>query len=515
MTQTILEKHPYSAPVTVLPMDEHNRTLVGNVHPGDWRNPVPEGRYNLVVIGGGTAGLVTAGGAAALGAKVALVEKHLLGGDCLNYGCVPSKAIIRAARAAHEARHANPFGVRVPGEAQVDFPAVMARMRELRARISVHDAASNLQAQGVDVYLGEAAFTGPDTVEASGRLLRFKKAVIATGARPVVPPIPGLKEAGFQTNETIFSLTQLPPRLAVVGGGPIGCEMAQTFRRFGSQVTILDFAPHILPREAYETAALLAAIFEREGIKVKTRRKLSRVELKGDEKILHLEHDGQAETLAVDEILVGVGRAPNVEGLQLEKAGVNYDKTGVAVNDKLQTSNPNIYAAGDVCMAYKFTHAADAAARVVIQNALFLPTAKISTAVIPWCTYTDPEIAHVGLTEAEAKERGIPLKVLAKSLCEVDRAILDGEEEGFCKLYCDQKSGRLLGGTIVARHAGEMIGELVLALQKKLSPAHLAAVIHPYPTQAEAIRKAASEQYRGLMPGWVKRGLSRYFAWTR
>jgi pyruvate/2-oxoglutarate dehydrogenase complex dihydrolipoamide dehydrogenase (E3) component len=371
----------------VLPADAHNTTLVSNVHPADWKNPEPAPRYNLVVIGAGTAGLVTAAGAAGLGAKVALVERSLMGGDCLNVGCVPSKCLIRSARVFGDIREAEALGVRVPAGTESDFAAVMERMRRLRARISRHDSAHRFQNElGVDIFLGEGRFTGPDTVEVGGQTLRFKKAVIATGARPVHPPVEGLAHAGFLTNETVFSLTARPRRLAVIGGGPIGCELSQAFRRLGSEVTIIEMGAQFLPREDPDAAQILADAFRRDGIDVRLGTALKKVEIENGEKRLHLERDGKGEILAVDEILVGVGRAPNVEGLDLETVGVRYDRRGVAVNEKLRTSNSRIYAAGDICLPYKFTHTADATARIVIQNALFPGSRKMTSLTIPWCT---------------------------------------------------------------------------------------------------------------------------------
>ncbi|MBI4227857.1 MAG: FAD-dependent oxidoreductase, partial [Candidatus Omnitrophica bacterium] len=282
-------------------MDESNRTLVANVHPSDWVNPTPSGRYHLVVVGAGTGGIVTAAGAAGLGAKVALIERHLLGGDCLNVGCVPSKTMIRAARAAADVRDARRFGIRVPPGVTVDFPAAMARMRAIRARISRHDAAAHLKEQGIDVYLGEARFSGPDTVEVAGHTLRFNKAVIATGARAAEVPIPGLKEAGSLTNETVFSLTTRPGRLAVIGGGPIGCELSQAFRRLGSEVYLFDAASHVLIREDADAAEILQRAFIREGIHLVLTSKVLRVERRGAEKVIHYEAGGTTASAAVDE----------------------------------------------------------------------------------------------------------------------------------------------------------------------------------------------------------------------
>jgi len=500
----------------VLPHDVHNATLVSNVHPPDWQNPEPAPRYNLVVIGAGTAGLVTAAGAAGLGAKVALVERHLLGGDCLNVGCVPSKCIIRSSRVYADIKDAREFGLRIPGGAEVDFPAVMERMRRLRARISFHDSAKRLQKLGVDVFLGEGRFAGPGTVEVGGKSLRYKRAVIATGTRPVHPAIPGLAEAGFLTNETVFSLTERPRRLAVIGGGPIGCELAQAFRRLGCEIILLHSASHILNREDSDAAEILQQSFIRDGIRLILDCKTKRVEKKNGEKVIHFECQGNEEGVAVDEILLGVGRAPNVEDLNLESVGVKYDKReGVAVNDRMQTTNSSIYAAGDICLKYKFTHTADATARIVIQNALFVGRKKQSALTIPWCTYTDPEIAHVGMYERDAREKGIAVDTFMRPLNEVDRAIADGEEEGFVKIHVRKGTDEILGATIVARHAGEMISEVTLAIVGNLGLKTLGNAIHTYPTQAEAIKQVADAYNRTRLTPLVKGLFARWLAWRR
>ena len=501
--------------MALYPEDEHNRTLVSNVHPPDWKNPDPEGRYNLVVIGAGTAGLVTAAGAAALGAKVALVERHLFGGDCLNTGCVPSKSVIRASRVMAELNLARSFGIPIPKNTHVDFAAVMERMRRIRAHISHHDSVRRFQKLGIDVFLGEGRFAAPDSLEVAGKRLRFKKSVIATGARAAVPPIEGLVEAGYLTNETVFNLTKRPDRLLVMGGGPIGCELAQAFCRLGSQVTIVEMAPQFLTREDPDAAQILARAFQRDGIDVRLNTRVKRIVNSGEEKQVHLESNGKEFAVGTDTILVGVGRAPNVEDLGLEAAGVKYDsKAGVHVNDNLQTTNPRIYAAGDICLAHKFTHTADATARIVIQNSLFLGRKKWTTLTIPWCTYTDPEIAHVGIYEAEARAKGIPVDTFQIPMSEVDRAIADGEEEGFVKIHVRKGTDQILGATIVARHAGEMISEITLAVVHGIGLGSITNVIHPYPTQAEAIKKAADSYNRTRLTPFVKALLSRWLNWT-
>jgi pyruvate/2-oxoglutarate dehydrogenase complex dihydrolipoamide dehydrogenase (E3) component len=498
------------------PRDHFNEVLLAHVHPPDWVNPAPARRYNLVVIGGGTAGLVTAAGAAGLGAKVALVERHLLGGDCLNYGCVPSKAIIRSSRLAADLKDAARFGVKVPPGTAVDFPGVMERMRRLRSALSRHDAARRFRDLGVDVFLGEARFSGPGTVVVDGQTLNFSKAVIATGARALAPPVPGLAAAGYLTNETVFSLTQRPRRLLVLGGGPLGCEFAQAFQRLRCQVTLLHKHARIMNREDADAAALLQQVFLREGITLILKARPIGVLNTAGGKLLRYERDGQEDALEVDEILAGTGRAPNVENLGLEEAGVRYDtREGVLVNDRLQTTNRHIYAAGDVCLQYKFTHLADATARLVIQNALFLGRQKLSALTIPWCTYTDPEVARVGLNEAEAEKQGIPIQTLIKPLSEVDRAVVDGEDEGLVKIHLKAGTDRILGATIVARHAGEMISEVTLAMVAKAGLKTLASVIHPYPTQAEAIRQTGDLYNRTRLTPFVKKLFTRFLAWRR
>ena len=505
----------------IQPDDEYNRRLVQNVHPSHWVNPEPHSRYNLVVIGAGTAGLVTAVVAAALGAKVALIEKHLMGGDCLNVGCVPSKAVLRAARAWVDVRHAEEFGVHIAGTVKYDFAAVMARMRQLRARISQNDSADRFKKLGVEVFLGEGRFTGADTVEVGGKTLTFKKAAICTGARAAAASIPGLQDTGYLTNETVFALTDLPRRLTVIGAGPIGCEMAQAFARFGSQVSLFEQMGGILPREDTDAAAIVQTRMNADGVSFVFNSNVTRVERRGAEKVLHYEVNGGTKEVTVDEILVSIGRAPNVEGLGLEKVGVAYDTThGVKVNAHLQTTNPKIYAAGDICFPFKFTHTADAMAQIVIQNALFphpfgLGYASTDSLIIPWCTYTEPEIAHVGMYEADANAKGIEVDTFTFKLDEVDRAILDGEEDGFARVHVKKGTDELVGATIVAAHAGEMISELTVAMKAGQGLSTIAGTIHPYPTQAEVIKKVANAWRKTRLSKGKKKMLSKWFKWSR
>jgi pyruvate/2-oxoglutarate dehydrogenase complex dihydrolipoamide dehydrogenase (E3) component/uncharacterized membrane protein YdjX (TVP38/TMEM64 family) len=495
--------------------DAHDRRVIENCHPARWINPTPRKKYNLVVIGAGTAGLVSAAGAAGLGAKVALIERNLMGGDCLNVGCVPSKGVIRAARALHDARAGAAFGVKLSHEPEISFAAVMERMRRLRAGISEHDSAERFRALGVDVYIGNGRFAAPDTVEVDGKILQFNRAVIATGARAAVAPITGLSEIGFYTNETIFTLTELPSRMAVIGAGPIGCELAQTFQRFGCEVTLVTHGDALLPKEDSDASAVVRKCLERDGVRIITGAEIREVLASNGAKRLSLtvaKHDLQIDC---DAILIAVGRTPNLENLGLDAAGIDYTARGVQVDERLRTSNPRVFAAGDVCSRYQFTHAADAMARVVIANALFMARRKVTDLVIPWCTYTDPEIAHVGYYEKDARAAGFDVETITQSLHQVDRAILDGDDDGFARVHYDKKTAKILGGTIVARHAGEMFGELTLAMVAKQSIGVLSSTIHSYPTQAEVLRKIGDTYMRTKLTPTVQKLLSRWLAWRR
>jgi pyruvate/2-oxoglutarate dehydrogenase complex dihydrolipoamide dehydrogenase (E3) component len=503
---------PANHPAMIDRQDAPELEHLDNVHPAGWQNPRPADRYGLVIVGGGPAGLAAARAAAALGAKVALIERDRLGGDRLNVGCVPSKAIIRTSRLYAEICHAEEYGVHPPAEMRVDFPAAMRRMRGIRARISRADSVRRLVAANVDVFFGQARFTGTDALTVDGAQLRFNKALIATGSRPHLPSAPGLVEAGYLTNESIFDLTELPRRLLVLGGGPLGCELAQAFCRFGAQTIIAQKLPLFLPREERDAAQLLSDAFARDGIEVRLNARAVGVRVEDGQKVVDLASDDNITTVTVDAILTGLGRVPNVEGLNLEAANVDYGKTmGIRVDDFLQTSNRRIYAAGDVCLEHMFTHTADASARIVVHNALRLGRQRLSALTIPWCTYTDPEIAHVGLYVQQARERDIPVKTFTIPMHEVDRAIADGEERGFVKIHVKERTDRILGATIVARHAGEMISEITLAMVAGVGLRTLARVIHPYPTQADAIRMAADAcrstqrpTMRSVLPRWAR-----------
>jgi pyruvate/2-oxoglutarate dehydrogenase complex dihydrolipoamide dehydrogenase (E3) component len=500
-------------------MDEHNQKLIANVHPPDWVNPEPSGKYNLVVIGAGTAGLVTAAGAAGCGAKVALIERHLMGGDCLNVGCVPSKGVISSARVAEAARFAAEFGVEVPEGVTVDFPKAMQRMRKLRAGISHVDSAPRFSELGIDVFIGQASFVDSNTVAVDGKELKFKKAVIASGARASAPPINGLDQVDYLTNETVFSLTELPERFGVIGAGPIGCEMAQSFARFGSEVRLVASMRDVLPREDRDGAEIVKSAMLKSGVSIHCCGKDTRIGVADDGIRMQFSSGDEKHDIVVDQLLVAVGRAPNVEGLELEKVGVDYSPKGVKVDDHYRTSNPNIYAAGDICSPYQFTHAADFMARAVIQNSLFaigpFGKKKGSSLTIPWCTYTTPELAHVGLSEADAGTQNIAIDTYTQSFEHVDRAILDGETEGLVKVNCAKGTDKILGATIVAHHAGDMISEIALAMTHDLGLGKVASTIHPYPTQAEAVRKTGDLYSRTRLTPKVKDFFTRWLAWQR
>jgi pyruvate/2-oxoglutarate dehydrogenase complex dihydrolipoamide dehydrogenase (E3) component len=448
--------------------------------------------YNLVVLGGGPAGILAAMRAASLGAKVALVERAELGGVCLNVGCIPSKALVATSRVIADTRNARHFGAEAPRDLEVDFGAAMERARHVRARLAKGASIEALESMGVEVLVGEGRFVDSHTVSAGGRELRFKKALVATGARPAPPKIPGLTEAGYLTYETIFELRARPARLLVMGGGPTGCELAQAFCRLGVHVTLVQDEPMFLRQEERDAAQILSDVFAREGMEIHLNTVVTSVRAENGSKIAALRSDDHESTVTVDEIFVGTGRVANVEGLNLEAARVKYDEShGIVIDDFLRTSNHRIYAAGDVCFEHKFVHIEDASARIVVDNALFFGRERLSALTIPWCTYTDPEIAHVGMYVRDACERGIPIKTFTVLMHDVDRAVTDAEEDGFVKIHVREGTDEILGATVVARHAGEMINDLSLAMTAKIGLSKIARVCRAYPTQAAAVKMAA------------------------
>lgn len=495
----------------ISPLDTYNERLFANVHPATWVNPTPKRRYHLVVIGGGTGGLVTAAIAAGLGARVALVERHLMGGDCLNVGCVPSKAIIRASRSWHEASTSSArFGGPRVADAG-DFGAAMERLRRVRSELSETDGAQRFTSLSVDVFLSAARFTAPDALEVDGVPLPFRRVVLASGSRAALPAVEGLADVGYVTNETVFNLTTRPKRLLVIGGGPIGCELAQAFARMGSRVTILQHGARILPRDESDAASVVQRSLERDGVAIVFGATLSRADRNESEKVLHYTVEGTAQSVAGDEILVAAGRVPQIEGMGLEAAGVAFTARGVTVDDHLRTTNRRVYAVGDVASKHQFTHAADAHARLVVQNALFFGRKRVSALVMPWCTYTSPELAHVGHSPESARQAGIAVDTVTVPLTSVDRAVLDDEDEGFLSVHLRRGTDRLAGATLVAGNAGDLIGEFSVALTNRLTLAQVGAAIHPYPTQAEVFRKAADSWRRRKLTPMAKRMFRLFF----
>jgi len=501
----------------ILPLDEHNSRLLDNVHPKSWIDPTPKKKYNLVALGGGAGGLITSGGAASLGGTSALIESHLLGGDCLNVGCVPSKALLRCAKMVHSIRHASEFGIEVSGEVNVNFAAVMQRLRKLRADISPVDSAERYAMEkGVDVFIGRGKFTGANTIEVNGKTLIFSKAIVATGGSPAIPNIPGIETVSYLTNATVFNLTELPKRLAVIGVGPIGLELAQAFQRFGSQVTVFSRSGQIMPKEDPEAAQIVAKNMQSDGIQFQYQVNYRSVNQSVGGIRLVYEQENVEKSLEADALLIAIGRKPNVVGLGLEAAGVDFDqRRGVVVNDRLQTTNPNIYAVGDVATQFQFTHVSDFMARIALRNALAFGRDKFSSLLIPWATYTDPEVAHVGLYEKDLKERGIEYSTYSREFDDVDRSIVDGDITGFVKIHVKKGSDQILGATIVGSHAGDMISEVTVAMQSGMGLGSLAAVIHPYPTVAEAIRQCGDAYNSSRLTPTIKKVLHRLMAFQR
>ncbi len=486
-----------------------------------WKKPARFDR-NLVVIGAGAGGLVSAYIAAAVKAKVTLVEGHKMGGDCLNYGCVPSKALIRSAKLARQIRNASRFGVK-DARGTVDFAAVMQRVHDVIRTIEPHDSVDRFTKLGVEVLQGHARITSPWSVEvalAAGgtRTLTSRSIVIATGASPFVPPIPGLTEAGVLTSDTVWGLKDLPRRLVVLGGGPIGSELAQAFARLGSQVTQVEMADRVLVREDPEVSALVAASLGEDGVQVLTGHQALRVEQSDGEKRLIAKHEGHEVAIPFDQLLCAVGRSPRVTGYGLEELGMPLGPRKTIETDAyLRTHFPNIYAVGDVAGPFQFTHTAAHQAWYAAINALFgrVRRFKADYKVVPWTTFTEPEVARVGLSESEAREQGISVEVTRYGIDDLDRAIADGTDHGFVKVLTVPGKDKILGVTIVGEHAGDLLAEYVLAMKHGLGLNKILGTIHTYPTLAEANKYAAGEWKRAHAPQRLLQWVARYHAWER
>jgi pyruvate/2-oxoglutarate dehydrogenase complex dihydrolipoamide dehydrogenase (E3) component len=482
------------------------------------------GLYNVVVVGAGTAGLVAAAATAALGGRVALVERNKMGGDCLNYGCVPSKALIASARLIDRIRHAPKWGLDEQ-EPRFEFETVFESMRLRRAKIAPHDSVERFEALGVDVFSGEASFVSPDEIVVDGQRLRGKNFVIAAGTRPGIPAIEGIQDVPFFTNETIFDgLHKRPESMIVLGGGPIGCELSQAMSRLGVKVTIIEVLEQILPKEDRDVADWMETLLEAEGIRVLRSSQATRVSLcDGKVQIEVVQrarggHESEPIQIVAATLFVSTGRVPNLEKLNLEAAGVKFNSRGIDVNAYLQTSQPHIYAAGDIVGPYQFTHTADAQARVVVRNILMpfqLLRQKMDYSVVPWCTYTDPEIAQVGINESEAKQRNIPYDLTSLRIDELDRAVVEGEELGFIKVLTVKGTDRILGATIVAAHAGDLLHEFALAMKHRIGLSRLAATIHAYPTFAELGRKVSDLHNRKRLTPLIRKSFTWLYERSR
>ena len=464
-------------------------------------------KYHLIVLGGGSGGLVVALGAARLGLRVALVEKNKLGGDCLWTGCVPSKTLIHSAGVAQTIRDAHRFGLEKMSPL-FSPSGVLKHVRSIQAKIGEHDAPERFQEKGVEVVFGSPRFLDPYRIQVGDRIMESKKFVLATGGRPHVFPIPGLKETGYISNEDVFLLNELPASLIHIGGGPISIELCQAFTRLGVKVTVLDKAPQIMPREDEDMVAVIRSRLENEGVRFATGVDITGVKKEGDKKVVTYERDRKVDKVRGDEILVALGRAANVDGLDLEKAGIEYTPKGVVVDEHFRTTAKNIWAVGDVKNKFLFTHVAEFEARIVVQNALFPFKKKANYRVVPWTTFTDPELARVGLSEEEAKKAGGEFKILRFPYADVDRAVTDGETEGMAKIICGKK-GKILGAAIVGAAARELIHEWVLAIQAGIPVTTISGMIHVYPTLARLSRKVADTYYEDLLSGWKGKFLNR------
>lgn len=472
---------------------------------------------DLVVIGGGSAGLVSAYIAAAVKAKVSLIEKHRMGGDCLNTGCVPSKAFIRSAKWLHQTKQAKSFGFK-SAKVDFDFADVMERVQRIIKTVEPHDSVERYTGLGVECISGDAQITSPYTVEVNGITLTTRSIIIAAGAAPMVPPIPGIESIGYLTSNTVWDLRKQPEKLIVLGGGPIGCELTQAFARFGTRVTQVEMLPRIMIREDPQVSEFITKRFQNEGVEVLVGHTAKRFVTENRKKILICEHEGREVAMEFDEILVAVGRVARTKGFGLENLGIRLAPNAtVETNNRLQTNFPNIYACGDVAGPYQFTHTAAHQAWYAAVNALFGNLKKFSVdySVIPWATFTDPEVARVGLNEQEAREKGIDYEVSCYGIDELDRAITDEEAYGMVKVLTIPGKDKILGATIVGSHAGELISEFVSAMRHKIGLNKILGTIHIYPTLTEANKYVAGEWKRIHAPALVLSLLERYFAWRR
>lgn len=473
--------------------------------------------YNVMVIGAGSAGLVSSYIAAAVKAKVALVEKHKMGGDCLNTGCVPSKALIRSAKMLSYARRAKDFGFK-DASVDYDFSEVMDRVQSVIKQVEPHDSVERYTELGVECITGEAKIIDPYRIQVGDKLYSTRSIIIATGARPFVPPIPGVEKVGYLTSDNIWELRTLPKRLVVLGGGPIGSEMTQCFSRLGSEVYQIEMLPQILIREDQEVSDIVTERFKEDGVHVMTDHKAKEFLVENGEKVLVCEYQGNDVRISFDEVLVAVGRKPNTTGFGLEELGIETVRPGVIKSDPfLRTKYPNIYVCGDVAGPYQFTHTAGHQAWYAAVNALFSPYKKFKAdySVIPWCTFTDPEVARVGLNEKEAKENNIPYEVTTYGIDDLDRAIADSEDHGFVKVLTVPGKDRILGVTIVGTHAGDLISEYVLAMKHNLGLNKILGTIHIYPTLAEANKYAAGNWRKDHVPKKLMAFLEKFHAWRR
>ena len=494
------------------------RTLQRRRFFNDYPPPAQVDR-NVIVIGAGSAGLVAALIAAAVRAKVTLIEQHRMGGDCLNSGCVPSKALLKAAKQVHQARHAARLGIRHM-QVEFDFAEIMERVQRVITHIAPHDSVARFESLGVECLHGQARLLSPYTVAVDGRELSARAIILATGAEPLVPPLPGLAQIGYLTSDTLWALRSLPARLLVLGGGPIGCELAQAFARLGSLVTVVEMAPRLLPREDDDVSAFVAQVFQQEGLQLELGARATAFTVDAAAKSVSCVRvaDESVFTVQFDQVIVALGRRPRISGFGLEELGVPIAERGtVEVNDYLETHLPSVFACGDVAGPYQFTHTASHQAWYATVNALFgnLKRFAVDYRVIPWCTFIDPEVARVGLNEHEARTRGIAYEVTRYDIAELDRAIADGSDRGFVKVLTPPGSDRILGVTIVGEHAGDLIAEFILAMKYKLGLNKILGTIHIYPTLAEANKFAAGAWRRAHTSPRVLGWLARYHRWRR